>query len=93
MGEENGTAASFMSFCTLMVDTGWLVHDEFFIMDNAAVHTGGEARGLEEWFWDKIIDGRALHVLVLPESSSWAEALEFPYSAKLQVLGKSCSQL
>jgi hypothetical protein len=65
MGEENGTAASFMSFCNLMVGTGWLVHDEILIMDNAAVHTGGEARDLEEWFWDKIVDGRPLHVLVI----------------------------
>jgi hypothetical protein len=65
MGEENGSAASFMRFCTLMVDTGWLVHDEILIMDNAAVHTGGEARDLEEWFWDRIVDGRPLHVLVV----------------------------
>ncbi len=43
IGKENGTAASFMVLCALMVDTGWLVHDEILIMDNAAVHTGGEA--------------------------------------------------
>jgi hypothetical protein len=52
MGKENGTAASFMSFCSLMVDTGWLVHDEILIMDNAAVYTGGQARDREEWFWE-----------------------------------------
>jgi hypothetical protein len=28
IGKENGTAASFMSFFTLIVDTGWLVHDK-----------------------------------------------------------------
>jgi hypothetical protein len=65
MGEENGTAASFMSFCSLMVDTGWLVHDEILIMDNAAIHTGGQVRDLEEWFWEKLVDGRPLHVLVI----------------------------
>jgi hypothetical protein len=43
MGEENGTAASFMSFCNLMVGTGSLVHDKILIMDSAAVHSGGEA--------------------------------------------------
>jgi hypothetical protein len=47
MGEENGNAASFMSFCNLMVNTGWLVHDEILIMDNAAVHTGSEARDVD----------------------------------------------
>jgi hypothetical protein len=65
IGEENVTSASFMSFCVLMVESGWLVHDEFSIMDNAAVHTCGEAQDLEEWFWDKIVDGRLLHVLVI----------------------------
>jgi transposase len=44
---------------------GWLVHGKILIMDNAAVHTGGEARDLEEWFWEKIVDGRPLHVLVI----------------------------
>jgi hypothetical protein len=34
-------------------------------MDNAAVHTGGEAQDLEEWFWEKLVDGRPLHVLVI----------------------------
>jgi transposase len=65
IGEENGTSASFMSFCLMMVESGWLVHDEFLIMDNAAVHTGREARDLESWFWDLIVDGRPLHVLVI----------------------------
>ncbi len=65
IGEENGTSASFMSFCLMMVESGWLVHDEYLIMDNAAVHTGREARDLESWFWDLIVDGRPLHVLVI----------------------------
>jgi hypothetical protein len=65
IGEQNGSSESFMAFCVLMVESGWLVHDEFLIMDNAAVHTGGEARDLEEWFWEKLVDGRPLHVLVI----------------------------
>jgi transposase len=65
IGEENGTAESFMSFCQLMVQSRWLIHDEILIMDNAAVHTGAEAEDLEEWFWDYMVDGRPLHVLVI----------------------------
>jgi hypothetical protein len=35
-------------------------------MDNAAVHTCGEAQDLEEeWFWEKIVDGRPLHALTI----------------------------
>jgi transposase len=65
IGEENGTSESFMYFCLLMVESGWLVHDEILVMDNAAVHTGHEARDLEQWFWELIVDGRPLHVLVI----------------------------
>jgi hypothetical protein len=43
IGKDNGTLASFMSFCLLMVKSGWLVHDKCLVMDNAAVHTGHEA--------------------------------------------------
>jgi transposase len=48
-----------------MVESGWLVYDEFLVMDNAAIHTSREAKDLEAWFWDLIIDGCPLHVLVL----------------------------
>jgi hypothetical protein len=65
IGEANGSAKAFMAFCVLMVESGWLRHDEFLVMDNAAVHTGGEARDLEQWFWELIVDGRPLHVLVI----------------------------
>jgi transposase len=48
-----------------MVKSGWLVDEEFLIMDNTAVHTGQDAHDLEAWFWDLIMDGRPLHVLVI----------------------------
>ena len=65
IGEANGTAEAFMAFCLLMVKSGWLRHDEFLVLDNAAVHTGGEARDLEQWFWELVVDGQPLHVLVI----------------------------
>jgi transposase len=65
MGKENGTAAAFVSFCQMMVVSGWLRHDEIIVMDNAAIHTGGESEELERMFWETIIDGRPLHVLVI----------------------------
>jgi hypothetical protein len=65
IGKENGTPALFMSFCVLMVESGWLVHEEILVMDNAAIHMGHEARDLEQWFWELIVEGRPLHVLVI----------------------------
>jgi hypothetical protein len=50
MGKENGTAAAFVSFCQMMVVSGWLRHDEIIVMDNAAIHTGGESEALERFF-------------------------------------------
>jgi hypothetical protein len=64
IGKDNGTSASFMSFCLLMVESGWL-DDGILVMDNAAVHTGHEAQDLEQWFWELIVEGRPLHVLVI----------------------------
>jgi hypothetical protein len=65
LGEENGTSSSFILFSLLMVQSGWLVHDKCLVMDNAAIHTGREAQDLETWFWDLIVGGHPLYVLVI----------------------------
>jgi hypothetical protein len=55
IGKESGTAAAFISFCEMMVVSGWLHHDEIIVMDNAAIHTCGESVELEscfgKWSW------------------------------------------
>jgi transposase len=65
IGKENGTAAAFVSFCEMMVLSGWLCHDEIIVMDNAAIHTGGESDDLERFFWETVVGGRPLHILVI----------------------------
>jgi hypothetical protein len=35
------------------------------VMDNAAIHTGGDADIVEDLLWDTIIEGRALNVLTV----------------------------
>ncbi len=65
IGEYNGMAAAFISFCQMMVQTYWLVHNEILVLDNGGVHTGCKSEDLEEFFWDTIVDGRPLHVLVI----------------------------
>jgi hypothetical protein len=81
IGEDIGTLASFMSFCLLMVESGWLVHDEILVTDNAAVYTGHEARDLEQWFWELIVEERPLHVLViyLPTKSPELNPIELVF--------------
>jgi hypothetical protein len=39
-GEYNGTAAAFVSFCQMMVQSRWLVHNEILALDNVGIHTG-----------------------------------------------------
>jgi hypothetical protein len=34
----------------MMVVSGWLHHDEIIVMDNAAIHTGGDSAELERVF-------------------------------------------
>jgi hypothetical protein len=48
IGKENRTVAAFVPFCQMMalVVSGWLRHDEFIVMDNAAIHTGGDSEEL-----------------------------------------------
>jgi transposase len=65
IGKQNGTAAAFVSFCELMVVSGWLRHDEIIVMDNAAIHTGGDSEELERFFWETVVGGRPLHILVI----------------------------
>jgi hypothetical protein len=63
IGKDNVTSASFVSFCLLMVESGWLVHDEFLVMDNAAstpaARSWGTILGLDRR-WSS-----PLHVLVI----------------------------
>jgi transposase len=65
IGQQNGTAEAFVDFCTMMVESGWMRHGEILVLDNAGVHTGREAVDLQEFFWDTIVDGRPLNVLVI----------------------------
>jgi hypothetical protein len=65
IGEYDGTAAAFVSFYQMMVQTCWLVHDKILVIENADIHTGRDSSDLEDLFWETIIDGRPLHFLVI----------------------------
>jgi hypothetical protein len=56
-GKENGTAMAFVSFCEMMVLSGWLHHDKIVVLDNAAIYTGGDSKDLERLFWETVMGG------------------------------------
>lgn len=48
-----------------MINNRWLVHDEFLIINNAAVHTGKDSKIVNDLLWDTVIDGKPLKILVV----------------------------
>jgi hypothetical protein len=65
IGKETGTATAFISFCEMMVLSGWLHHDEIVVLGNAAIHTGGDSEALKRLFWETVVGGRPLQILVI----------------------------
>jgi hypothetical protein len=43
IGKENGTSKAFVCFLTYLIAKCFLLHDELFIMDNATIHSHGNA--------------------------------------------------
>ena len=48
-----------------LVASKFLRHNEVLIMDNAAIHVGGEAVIIEDLLWNTIVDGRPLQILTV----------------------------
>ena len=63
--KDNGTALSFVSFVEQMIQCNWLQHGELLIMDNAIIHTGKEAKIIEDLLWETIINGVPLRIFVI----------------------------
>merc|ERR1712087_749357 len=63
--KNNGTAESFLEFVKLMIEYGFLRHNEVLIMDNARIHSGGVAKNIEDLLWETEIDGKPLHIFVV----------------------------
>ena len=65
ISKSNNTAKQFMSFMRALILDGWFRHLDVLVLDNAAVHTGGEAEFLVDMLWNYEIDGEPLRVLVV----------------------------
>jgi hypothetical protein len=65
IGRENGNAASFVAFIEYLIGTRFFLHNKILVMDNAAIHTGAEAKIAEDLLWDMVVKRRPLNVLVV----------------------------
>jgi hypothetical protein len=61
IGKENGTSEAFVSFLTYLIAKCFLLHDEFLIMNNATIHSHGNARVIK----DKLLESCPLHILMI----------------------------
>ena len=82
------TSSVFMDFIETMVAAKFLVHDEVLVMDNAAIHIGGESQQLEDYLWTTIVDGRPLnvYVLYLPPRAPELNPIELVFNILVQRL-------
>jgi hypothetical protein len=66
IGKENFNSTSFAAYIMELISSGWFKHGNTLILDNASIHSGGgDAGNVEDYFWDSVIDGRPLSVLVI----------------------------
>jgi transposase len=61
IGKENGNSTSFATYIMQLISSRWFKHGDVLILDNAAIHSGGDAANVE----DTVIDGRPLNILVI----------------------------
>jgi hypothetical protein len=79
--KEKGTATQFVAFIKMLIVTGYFEHQEILVMDNARIHTAGEAECVEYYLWNTVIDGRPLHVKIvfLPTRCPELNPIEFMF--------------
>ena len=63
--KEKGTSSYFEEFVRLMVESGFLTHGEVLIMDNATIHSQGNAQGCANYLWNTKVDSKPLNMLVI----------------------------
>ena len=79
MGKANGTAEAFMLFINRLLINGWLKHGDVLCLDNARIHSGGEASILEDYVWNYVRDESPMHIYVawLPTRAPELNPIEF----------------
>jgi hypothetical protein len=62
--KENGNATYFVAFIKMLIVSGYFEHYDILVMDNARIHTAGEAECVEYYLWNTLCDGIPLHVKI-----------------------------
>jgi hypothetical protein len=55
IGEENGNPPSFTAYIMELISSRWFEHGNALILDNAAIHLGGEAGNVKDYLWDTVL--------------------------------------
>jgi hypothetical protein len=82
LGTDNGCSASMMAFVEYLLTRRWFNRGDVIVMDNARIHTGGEADILSDLLWEMDYgDGVPLHVVVvyLPTRSPELNPIELVF--------------
>jgi hypothetical protein len=81
ISKANGNATQFVAFIKMLIISNYFEHQEILVMDNARIHTAGEAECVEYFLWNTIVDGRPLHVKVvfLPTRCPELNPIEFMF--------------
>ena len=72
IGRDNGNAASFLGFVEFLLLHNWFERGDVIIMDNASIHTGGEAEIVEDLLWESA----GVIVIFLPTRSPELNPIE-----------------
>jgi hypothetical protein len=59
IAEENGMFEVFVGFMTYLIAERFLQHDKFVVMDNAAIHSQGNATVIKDMLWETNLQSRA----------------------------------
>jgi hypothetical protein len=81
IGKENGDLTSFAAYIMQLISSHWFEHGDVLILDNVAVHSGGDAGNVQDYLWDMVVDGRPLNILVifLPTQSPELNPIELVF--------------
>ena len=69
----------------MLIVTGFFEHQEILVMNNARIHTAGEAECVEYYLWNTVIDGKPLHLKIVffPTPCPELNPIEFMFHFEL----------
>ena len=82
-------ASSFSSQIIMAINAGWLLRGDVLVLDNAAIHCGGENTDLEEWLWVNF----QIFLVFLPARTPEWNPIELVWNILVQRLNVFCLHL